>query len=108
MNLSTYICIYIYTALHGDTGNVVPGDVAILVSYSGATAEVCLKCSFGFRNLVSRPTRGEKSASFKCWIVKFVLEIDALPQCNGETLSNRPFAPEQGRSRGFLMNTQVL
>ncbi|KAJ1475247.1 hypothetical protein T484DRAFT_1968640 [Baffinella frigidus] len=37
-----------YEALHGDMGGVVPGDVAILVSYSGATAEV-LRAARGFK-----------------------------------------------------------
>ena len=48
--------IHSYEALHGDMGGVVPGDVAILVSYSGATAEVCTKRSFRrYEILVSCP-----------------------------------------------------
>ena len=58
--------------------------------------------------VMARPsTRGEDSASFKCWIVIFLQVTDALSRSNEKALSNRLFAPKNGRSEhtGCMIRT---
>ena len=57
---------------------------------------------------VTCPTRGEKSAYSKCWIVKCVPVTETSSRRNGISLSNRLVTPEEGRSRGTFMDARVL